>query len=138
MEQLRKTRDAESSEDELIEDNGQEQLSRSRSGPNNDTNQELIVANVTPIDGGISKNSENASSVKVKQLEKKEESLTQRIQGKVQVQSTGMLSMPLWTSCMEELGGKGSKQVSKGESNLKLKMLKDRGASSRKGNAVYP
>ena len=47
-EQLRETRNAESSEDELIEDNGQEQLSRSRSGPSNDTNQELIVANVTP------------------------------------------------------------------------------------------
>ena len=48
MEQLRKTRDAESSEDELIEDNGQEQSSRLRPGPSNDSIQELIVANVTP------------------------------------------------------------------------------------------
>ena len=83
-------------------------------------------------DGDISKNSKNASRAKGKQLKKKEESLTQRIQGYIRVQSTGMLSMPIRIACMKELRGKGSKQVSKGEPNLKLQMLKDREASSKK------
>ena len=47
-EQPKTMRDAESSEDELIEDNGQEQKRRTRSGPSNDSSQELIVANIVP------------------------------------------------------------------------------------------
>jgi len=47
-EQLRKTRDAESSEDELIEDNGQEQTRIMRTGPSSESSQELIVANIVP------------------------------------------------------------------------------------------
>ena len=47
-EQPKKKQDAESSEDELIEDNGQEQKRRMRSGPSNDSSQELIVANIVP------------------------------------------------------------------------------------------
>ena len=70
--------------------------------------QNTMLTRPTPIDVSTLQNSETASRLKVKQLGEKGESLTQRIQGEVQVQSTGKLSMPPRTSCKKELKGRGS------------------------------
>ena len=81
-----RTQDIESSEEELIEDDGQERRSYSKPGSSDDHNQELIEHKVEaeqkltrriPIDVSTLQNSETASRLKVKQLGKKGESLTQ-------------------------------------------------------------
>ena len=70
--------------------------------------QSKMLTKPIPIDASTSLNSETALRLKAKQLGKRGESLTHRIQGKVQVHSTGKLSMPPMTSCKSELKGRGS------------------------------
>ena len=115
-EQLRKTRDAESSEDELIEDNDQEQTSRSRSGPSNDSSQELIAANVTP--------NRRRYLEEVRECIKCEREATQEKGRKLDPTNSGAINGNVEHASEdhvhERIKGKGQQASFKRESNLKF------------------